>query len=314
MTAKKKSSLGPMLRAYDQDALAEILLADERDFGQRFGMHTQRTEPKWKMYESCGPAEDYYHFRDNGSSVLAVAHLDTVVRPAARRAHFRNTGQGPAVVSGCLDDRLGAYVILDLLPKLGITTDVLLTVGEESGCSTAEQFTPPKGYDWVIEFDRGSSTDVVMYQYEDDETSLLVEDAGADVGFGSFSDIAYLEHLGIKCFNWGVGYGGNYHSEQGYAFLFDTFRMVGKYLTFHEQNAGTRLEHKPEPKYPYGKSYSVSFDCEFCGTKDSVDESWYCGYCGICQDCGKYGTEVAEQWQDPDVDVCMCYVPARTGS
>ena len=46
------------------------------------------------------------------------------------------------VHSGALDDRLGAYIILDLLPKLGINVDVLLTVGEEQGRSTANFFAP----------------------------------------------------------------------------------------------------------------------------------------------------------------------------
>lgn len=297
-------------KAYSQDQLARICMLDERDFGREFGMETMQVQQKWtSRYKLADdyPAEDYYHFRDNGSRVLAVAHLDTVVRPAGRRPYIFNTDRGPFIRSGALDDRLGAYVILDLLPKVGITCDWLLTVGEESCASTAYDFAPPKDYDWAIEFDRGG-TDVVMYQYEDMESSWAVEAAGAEMGQGSFSDIAALEHLGVKAFNWGVGYRGNYHSEKGYAYLNDTFAMVAKYMRFHAQNAGSRMEHKPGHR----NDFDTYFDCDFCGAKNSVDSAtWYCTACGTCQDCGLVDAKVAEEWNDPDVEVCSCYLPAR---
>jgi len=173
--------------------------------------------------------------------VLAVAHLDTVVRPDQRQCEYIKTAGGEIVYSGALDDRLGAYVILDMLPKLGVNVDVLLTTGEETGESTAAFFQPPKDYNWVIEFDRGG-TDVVMYQYDDMETTELVEMTGADVGVGTFSDIAFLEHLGVKAFNWGVGY-QDYHSVRSHAYLDDLFLMLDHFLDFHDANADTVLPH-----------------------------------------------------------------------
>lgn len=186
--------------------------------------------------------DDFYLFRDNGANVLAVAHLDTIGRPHQRACHFLDTEGGPVVYSRALDDRLGAYIILDMLPKLGITCDILLTVGEESGRSTAAYFEPPKQYDWMIEFDRGGS-DVVMYQYDDDDTRQLVKESGARVGEGIFSDICYLDHLGVKGFNWGVGY-QDYHSPRAHAYLDDTCAMVDRFLVFHEINAGRFLPHE----------------------------------------------------------------------
>jgi hypothetical protein len=171
-----------------------------------------------------------------------VAHLDTV--GSERACRFVVTeGAGTVVFSQALDDRLGAYIILEMLPKLGLDYDILLTVGEESGQSTAAYFDPPRGkdYDWMIEFDRGG-TDVVMYQYDDAEVRQLVKDSGARVGDGSFSDISYLGHLEIKGFNWGVGY-QDYHGPRAHAFLDDTFTMVAKYLTFAEQNDGVFMPH-----------------------------------------------------------------------
>lgn len=308
----RKNALTRQIRhAYRQDKLAQVLTLPEFKFGKAFGMETVRVSDRSED-RGWGPPADYYHFKDNGSRVLATAHLDTVVAPARRAAstRFAGTKRGPLVVSGALDDRLGAYAITNLLPAMGISCDWLFTIGEESGQSTAEHFKPPKDYDHVIEFDRGGK-DVVMYQYEDRATTELVEACSAPVGQGSFSDIAYLEHLGVKAFNWGIGYGGNYHSEKGYAYLDDTFAMVAKYLVFHDQNKGVTLEHTAG--YGYG-SYvkdDVS-DCCWCGERGTVSTTTgYCEYCGSCADCGETDPYVAAGWNDPDVDVCTCYLPSR---
>lgn len=282
-------------RAYSQDVLEQVLTRPETDFGFAYGMQTFEAE------EARAP-EDYYHFKNNGSRVLATAHLDTVVRPKERKPHFFRTEHGPALTSGALDDRLGAYVILELLPQVGVTCDWLLTVGEESCRSTAEWFNPQgKDYDWIIEFDR-AGTDVVMYQYEDAATTRLVEeDGGPRVGDGSFSDIAVLEHLGVKGFNWGVGYGGNYHSKDGYAYLTDTFSMVRKYLKFHERNYGTRLVHESQKWESvfygkYDKSRTHYIDCPLCGVEDGVDaDLLVCDYCEKCIECRV------------DMNDCYCY-------
>ncbi len=219
---------------FDRNTLAEICEMPETAFGKAFGMD---------RYKVAQPVpDDFYFFRDNGASVLAVAHLDTVGLPHQRGAHFVETEAGTVVYSRALDDRLGAYIILDALPRLGVDVDVLLTVGEESGRSTASFFDAPKKYDWMIEFDRGG-TDVVMYQYDDKETRNLVRESGARVGDGIFSDICYLDHLGVKGFNWGVGY-QDYHGPRAHAFLEDTWDMLDKFLIFHEYNSGIHLPHE----------------------------------------------------------------------
>ena len=208
-TKKRAGRANRARAAFSREALARICAMPERDFGEAYGMETvncgsSAEERKWSDY--------IYHFKDNGSSVLAVAHLDTVMPAERRAARFVDTEAGTVVFSGALDDRLGAYIILELLPALGITYDWLLTVGEETGQSTADFFEPAKDYDWIIEFDRGG-TDVVMYQYEDSDTRKAVLDCGAMIGDGIFSDISYMEHLGVKGFNWGCGY-RDYHGPR----------------------------------------------------------------------------------------------------
>lgn len=235
--------------AFSRKALKRICQMQEHQFGEAYGM------TKYVTDEQKAPS-DYFFYRNTGSRVLAVAHLDTVVTHDRRQTSFAETAAGLVVHSGALDDRLGAYIILDLLPKLGLNYDVLLTTGEEKGQSTAAFFVEPiiedGQYDWLIEFDRGG-TDVVMYCYDNAETRQMVRDCGATPGWGSFSDIAYLEHLGIKGFNWGVGY-QDYHTVRGYAFLEDTFKMVAYYLNFHEQNEGTYMIHYKKPAPTYGGS------------------------------------------------------------
>ena len=190
------------------------------------------------------PGKDhFYWYQDNGSDILAVAHLDTVQDD--RSCQVIDTAAGLLAVSGALDDRLGVYVILELLPALGVTCDWLLTTDEEIGRSTATEFAEDfdgKDYNWIIQFDRGG-TDVVMYDYETPEYCGLVADAGAHVGMGSYSDICELTDLGCAAFNWGVGY-EDYHSPRSHAWLNDTFRMVARFLRFHEANAATWLPHE----------------------------------------------------------------------
>lgn len=237
---------------FSADDLIDICGRDGEDFSD-FGQ-------KVKLQPSRYGDERFFYFQDNGSDILAVAHLDTVQND--RSCTVTRTAAGLLACSGGLDDRLGAYVILDMLPKLGIQCDILLTTDEEMGQSTGAEFEPHKQYNWMIQFDRGG-TDVVMYQYETPERAALVEDAGARVGDGSYSDIADLDHLGCAGFNWGVGY-QDYHSERSHAWLEDTFRMVARFVKFYEQNGDVHLA------YTYGSREDwLTADC---GHEVNIDD------------------------------------------
>lgn len=273
-------------RAFDRDALKRVCEMHETEFAREYSMETVKVDQRGD--------EDFYLFKDNGADVLAVAHLDTVGPHAQRTARFLDTEAGPVVYSRALDDRLGAYIILDLLPRLGIRFDWLLTVGEESGMSTADFFEAEKEYNWMIEFDRGG-TDVVMYQYEDSETVQLVKDCGAKVGDGIFSDISYMESLGIKGFNWGVGY-RDYHGPRAHAYLDDTVQMVAHFLDFHADNAERPLPHVEVPqriwwdskyeKWDEYDNWDSNKECEVCKEKGGVDPlNEQCVMCDTCLVC-----------------------------
>lgn len=226
--------------AFDPEALRTICLMTEDEFVQ-YGDFVKVAQEA---------PNDFYYFKDNGSKVLGVAHLDSCERDVM--CEIANTADGPIVFSGSLDDRLGAYVILELLPKLGILCDWLLTTGEETGRSTAEFFTPPimdddqfKDYNWIIQFDRGG-TDVVLYDYQTPSLVEMVEATGVPVGMGSFSDICKLEWLGCKGINWGVAY-RDYHGPRAHAWLDETFMMVEAFTAFHATWHDTWLEHHEAP-------------------------------------------------------------------
>lgn len=242
-TTRKKMTK-KVRRAFDADALVDLCVRqDFSDYATRVDLPPGRDgHPR------------FYYYQDNGSDVLAVAHLDSVQEDGTCKVV--ETSAGLLAVSGTLDDRLGVYVILELLPRLGVTCDWLLTTDEEMGQSTAEDFAEDqrgdggKDYNWMFQFDRGG-TDVVMYDYETPDLVALVEDSGARVGMGSFSDICMLENLGCVGLNWGVGY-QDYHGPRAHAWLEDTFRMVGSFLRFYEANANFYLPYEPRPRYRFG--------------------------------------------------------------
>lgn len=253
----RKQAIKKIRKAFDATALKQT--CEAKDFSQ----YATRVdlEP-----DSRTGRERFYYYADNGSDVLAVAHLDHV--QADGTCQVIDTAAGLMAVSGALDDRLGVYVILELLPKLGITCDWLLTTDEELGASTADEFFSEKDYNWIIEFDRGG-TDVVMYDYETPELVELVEESGARVGSGSWSDICLLEHLGCAGINWGVGY-QDYHGPRAHVWLEDTFRMVAYFLRFYKANSDTFLKH--EARSWFSEPTNEDYGWEPCGFNDADAE------------------------------------------
>ncbi len=177
-------------------------------------------------------------FQDNGSDVLAVAHLDTV----RQDRHFGVYREDRDTLFNCqLDDRLGAWIILDALPARDIVPDVLLTTGEESCRSTAAYFANRKQYNWIVEFDR-MGTDVVTYQYTSCDWLDALHAAGNRIGYGSYSDIAELDHLETAAVNWGVGYHNN-HAPDSYCSISELGDALERFVKFYKENYAIRYNH-----------------------------------------------------------------------
>ena len=182
-------------------------------------------------------------YQDNGSNILAIAHLDSVQKYG--RTGSLQIGNDLHIYSPVLDNRLGVYTILEHLKQLGLKFDVLLTDDEEQGQSTAQFFEPPSGkkYNWMFSFDR-RGTDVVMYDYENRGMKDKLEKAGFRVGTGSYSDICYLDHLGCKGFNFGNGL-KNGHAMDASFNTHHYYTMVNKFVRFFKANKEVHFAHRP---------------------------------------------------------------------
>lgn len=185
-------------------------------------------------------------FVDNGADILAVAHLDTV----NDSKHFiRVEGLGEhqwTVFSTRCDDRLGAYLLIDVLPQFGLHYDILFCDDEEKGKSSARNFVTEKQYKWVFEIDRRMD-DVVTYGYSSTDWDNHLKKY-FDVGRGSVSDISYLEHLGCKAFNVGAGYENEHDGTFACFHPIITASQAGKLVQFYYDN---RFEHFPHTKKVY---------------------------------------------------------------
>lgn len=181
----------------------------------------------------------FYWFKDNGAKILAVAHLDSVRTDS--KLHMITVGDATRVYSPVLDDRLGVYIVADLLPRVGVKSDILLTTDEEIGMSSGSYFETEKQYNWMFQFDR-SGNDVVMYQYDDKDSRKILTDCGWTVGHGSYSDICDLEHLNCKGFNFGTAY-YEYHTDFAYAKLDDLVVNLSKFYTFYKKMNTVALPH-----------------------------------------------------------------------
>jgi hypothetical protein len=221
-----------------------------------------------------------YAYIDNGSNILAVAHLDTVI-DVRTKFNFNEYSRNKLKIIKCpsLDDRLGVYIILDMLP--GILgegwADILLTTDEEKGKSTAslfmDKYKDEKEYNWIVEFDRkggriSKDDDAVLYSYFYDATDFkkALNDAGFEkLGRGSFTDISLMQDLGVKAFNVAVGYFAN-HSTKAFMYPIQTEYSVANFLSFYRANYDVKFEHKRwvtqtykaphhDGNYGYGGSY-----------------------------------------------------------
>jgi hypothetical protein len=203
-----------------------------------------------------------------------------------------------------LDDRLGVYTMLDLLPKLGINFDLLLTEGEETGQSTAQHFTNNK-YNWIFSFDR-QKDDVVLYDYQDAKINSweqALKDSEFRIGLGSFSDIAFMEDLGIKGVNIGTGY-VNEHSRNCYASMKMLTSQIEKFKNFYDKNKDIKYAHVEKPYISYNRGWDYGFSrynpyykktnlgCYLCEDGVGINpvfNVYLCDDCfkdaGICQEC-----------------------------
>lgn len=219
-----------------------------------------------------GRPDDLLVHQDNGKKILIVCHTDFVI-PWMSKLDARSTyamynpdqlgkkgklitlpelthkqksrierrvvkNQAKQLTGPVVDDRLGAAMALGMSGW----ADLLFTDCEEQGKSTAAYFKAPRDYNWIVGLDR-RGTDVVTYQYKDKEW-LSCLGKHFKVGFGSWSDIGYLEGLGRSAVNVGIGY-HNEHTRGAFWNPKETNAQLGQLWAFWKEFGETIFTHKP---------------------------------------------------------------------
>ena len=213
-------------------------------------------------------------FIDRGSSVLFVAHLDTVQKPK----FYKQTNK--RIYAAGLDDRLGAMLAYKLSGELN--ADLLLTDLEESMKTTA-QYHDCKDYNWIVEFDRAGS-DVVTYDLDNAEFLMALSERWK-IGFGSYSDIVDLQ-TDACCFNLGIGY-ENAHHVISYADIKTIKSQTVAFIDFYNQHVDTKFVRDEQWLEDDLHDPGGDAGCEVCGSHygDNVFEHT------ICEDCVEYMLE-----------------------
>jgi hypothetical protein len=233
-------------------------------------------QAKEEWFHSLGTVvhtmDGVYVYIDRGSPVLGVAHLDYVANNSEYiTVEWEKDGQQQVIVwNGALDDRLGVFLLLDVLPHMGMDFDVLLTTGEESGMSTGAHFEPSHDYNWMFQFDR-RGTDVVMYCYKNEESKEQLKSIGLTTGWGSVSDISYMEHMGVLGFNFGTGYYDE-HTSKHHAVLTDTEDMAWAFQRWYWTHRDTHMEYTPKKSYTYTRRGAYGYGMYNDGYDDNA--SW----------------------------------------
>lgn len=189
----------------------------------------------------------YYYFKNNNSNILGIAHLDTIQQD---EWYFVNNNY---LYSPLVDDRMGVYSLLYLLPKLGCNFDILLTTDEEYCNSSAQFFHTDKQYNWMFQFDR-MGNDVVTYDYYNKDIYKTFDELNIKTNLGIYSDICELEHLNCFGMNFGTGYYNN-HNIDAYVDLKMFMKQILKFVKIYNQYKdiylNTEFNIKNNFKYKY---------------------------------------------------------------
>jgi len=191
-----------------------------------------------------------YWFLDNSSDILAVGHFDTVEQ---RKPNFEiiydkiDKTKIRSIKSIQLDDRLGLYIIGEILPQFNCNYDILITDFEEVGNSSAFNFKTDKQYNWIFEFDR-HGINPVLYQYEKNRTWYKAVLSLYDIAVGSFSDICALDWLGCCAINFGTGYYLE-HTKKCFCDITDLNTCINKFLIFYNKNKNIYYNFECEKGY-----------------------------------------------------------------
>ena len=225
--------------------------------------------------ESAKNELGYIYVTNPNAKILVVAHLDFYDLDYSFEV-LEHDGD-MLIFSPRLDDRLGVYTILSVLPSIGIEVDFLLTTNEEFGMSTALEFSKNEDvkekYNWIVGLDRGGMK-TVSYQYETRELNEKLLSCDLDVGKGSYSDIVDMECLNTAAFNLALGYRFE-HKPSCYVRVSQYENQINRFAEFFERFEDERISHEggyyDDDEFIFytgekdPQEYPFTLECEKCG-------------------------------------------------
>lgn len=271
----------PLLKLVCQSKTSEVFrLAKDRGFSLRaVGKKGSKDKRRYAYKPGASP-----------TSPLVVCHADTVVNGGDGPHGFAFDSKTDTVTSIALDDRLGVACMFHAIDNKTPLADcaMLICDDEEIGYSSAQVFKEKIKPNFLVELDR-RGVDVVCYDYDSVLLRSLLKFSGFTIGNGSFSDICYLQALGVVGFNVGIGY-HNEHSVGCHAKLSDTEAQIARLLGFIAKFGDVRLEYdefginggfddkwwRSSLSKPSKASKSVCTPadyCDACGTRIGAQEA-----------------------------------------
>lgn len=238
--------------------------------------------PVDEFFPAWFPKETRYKHIDNGSRILGVCHVDTVC-PVSSQLFISK--DGGTLYGSNFDDRLGYFVLMHLLPSIGINLDVLVCDHEEMGRSTGKYFLGADKYDLVVEFDRAGA-DYVDYGFG----SVALDDSLKKHGFkkahGSFSDISTM-NTEVARVNIGIGY-HKAHSVKSEMSPMEFWAQMNRFISWYTEYIGAPVRYLADDPYGLSEFSRGWYDSwrddwdksDSKGSRNSTLTPWYCDQCG----------------------------------
>lgn len=261
-------------------------------------------------------ANEDFIFAPGELPVLLVAHADTVHKQKANKWNKGKTPQmeifhdrentmlwSPQGLGA--DDRAGVIAILETV-KGGLKPHVLITTGEETGGTGASEFCRREHFKmqdirFMLEVDREGHNQAVYYECEGGNPDFLdlIEDAGFDSRWGTFSDISIIMSEYLVCgANLSAGYYQQHTKQErlNYTQLYHTIQQMkpliesaGNYNVFKfEDYVLSTGVSKYYEDYQWESGYAhENLDPNYA---PPVDETGVCASCeysedGLCDIC-----------------------------
>lgn len=185
--------------------------------------------------------DDYLYAK--GSSVMFVAHLDTVHTKKATDFWYSSDGDKVMALNQGIggDDRCGVYTLLYLIKYLDVKPTVIFPHEEERGCIGTKKFVEDVNKDFLshvkfmVEIDRKGNEDAVFYRCDNKEfKDMILEKTEFVEKTGSSSDIAYLSpKFDLAAVNLSSGYYKPHNIEEYVSFK-DLENVIKKCIILHE--------------------------------------------------------------------------------